>query len=359
MKLAYYISGHGFGHAVRSVEIISHLPRETQLHIKSMAPEWFFRQELDRPFECYPQSFDCGVVQSDDEEIDRHATLHAVESLYAEADTLIAHESAWLRDNGIGLVVCDVPAIPIAAARRAGIPTVAVANFTWADIYREYIPDFPEFQPIVERIEEQYRLTDTLLRVEPAFPLDLFPNRETFPPVGRRGTPRRDDLARTAELDPNKKWWLFYPGNLGMAFEWQALAAIPGAEFLTYREPPVELSNVTLIAQDAFPHKDVTASVDGVISKAGYSMLCECMANATPMLYTDRDHFAEYAVMHEALQRWEGGLFLNRDDFTKGRWRDSLERLATLRPAPLPESGGRLVAERLTQLYLHTTARHD
>ena len=33
----------------------------------------------------------------------------------------------------------DVPSFPLRAAREAGVPGVVIANFTWPDIYRQYV----------------------------------------------------------------------------------------------------------------------------------------------------------------------------------------------------------------------------
>src|SRR5208337_641413 len=43
-----------------------------------------------------------------------------------------------LRDERVAALLCDAPAVPLVAARRAGIPGLLLANFTWADIYAPY-----------------------------------------------------------------------------------------------------------------------------------------------------------------------------------------------------------------------------
>ena len=50
--LCYYVTGHGFGHAVRTTQILKALPPDLPLVIKTTAPERLFREELpEREFE--------------------------------------------------------------------------------------------------------------------------------------------------------------------------------------------------------------------------------------------------------------------------------------------------------------------
>jgi hypothetical protein len=63
---------------------------------------------------------------------------------YQDFDDRVAAESAWLVAHHTKIVVADIPPLAVAAAERAGIPSVALANFTWDWIYR----GFPESECI-------------------------------------------------------------------------------------------------------------------------------------------------------------------------------------------------------------------
>ena len=47
----------------------------------------------------------------------------------------VKEDTQGLRDEGTAAVLCDAPAVPLVAARRAAVPGFLLANFTWADIY--------------------------------------------------------------------------------------------------------------------------------------------------------------------------------------------------------------------------------
>ena len=44
-------------------------------------------------------------------------------------------------------------------------------------------------------------------------------------------------------------------------------------------------------------YEDVVGAVDVVITKPGYGIISECVANDTALLYTSRGHFVEYDVL--------------------------------------------------------------
>ena len=51
--LVYYISGHGFGHASRSIEVVNALlalAPDLPIHIRTAAPRWLFDLTVRGPF---------------------------------------------------------------------------------------------------------------------------------------------------------------------------------------------------------------------------------------------------------------------------------------------------------------------
>ena len=77
-------------------------------------------------------------------------------------------------------------------------------------------------------------------------------------------------------------------------------------------------------------------AVDVVLTKPGYGILSECLANNTALLYTSRGHFVEYDVLVAAMPRFLRSAFIGHDDLFAGRWQPHLDALLA-QPAP-PES---------------------
>jgi hypothetical protein len=94
-------------------------------------------------------------------------------------------------------------------------------------------------------------------------------------------------------------------------------------------------------------YEDLVRAVDVVVTKPGFGIVAECIANDTAILYTSRGRFVEYDVMVAEMPRFLRCEYLELDALLAGRWRDALERLRRQPPAPeKPRSDGAdIVAE--------------
>ena len=67
-KILFYITGHGFGHATRTIEVINRLrstERRFQPVISTTVPEWLFRREVNGDLQYVLCDNDVGAVQKD------------------------------------------------------------------------------------------------------------------------------------------------------------------------------------------------------------------------------------------------------------------------------------------------------
>lgn len=335
MSVVAYVSGHGFGHSAREVTILRDLPLEISLYVKTTAPEWFWRTEVKRPFTLIPDAFDVGCLQTDSLTVDVAATKAAWGAIDQHNRARRDEERAWLESVGARVVLTDVASFPL----TLGVLSVCVANFTWADIYAEY----PGFEPIVAQLEAEYAQATLLLEAGLALPMPYFPRRES---VGL--------VARTSPFTPDNGGdgfrALIYAGNWGLPFPWERLTDFPSWQFVTLTPPPVPVANLTVLPRDAMPHEALVASVDVVISKAGYGLVGECMAAGTPLIYGPREGFAEFAALDAALQAWDGGIRLTDAAFRAADW--PLAQVPSKGSVPrLPAPGGARIVERVTALW--------
>src|SRR5439155_24525097 len=114
---------------------------------------------------------DVGVVSppGDSTATDGPATLALAARVHSEAMTRLDDEVDRLREQGIAAVLCDAPAVPLVAARRAGIPGFVMSNFTWADIYAPHArPVGGDALRLVAELRRAYRHAAGLFRIEPA-----------------------------------------------------------------------------------------------------------------------------------------------------------------------------------------------
>ena len=74
-------------------------------------------------------------------------------------------------------------------------------------------------------------------------------------------------------------------------------------------------------------YEDLVHAVDVVLTKPGYGIIADCVANGTAMLYTSRGRFAEYDVMVEQMPRYLRCHYLALEPFETGVWSEALRAL--------------------------------
>jgi L-arabinokinase len=357
--IVWYITAHGYGHGVRSTAVMQALRREcpgVRLTVVSALPEDFLRDRL-RGFPggalgFRRAAFDVGLVQLDSVRADIPATLEKMESFLARRPALIESETAWLREAGANAVVADIPAIPLAAAVRAGLPRVAIGNFSWDWIYVPYAETDPRWRPAVDAFRADYASADVLLQ----YPLSpdmtaTFPRRLDIPLPSRPGHARRAELAARTGADPVSRWILLSFTTLDWTPDALArVAAIRDTEFFTVR--PLEwtgIPNIHAVERAEFPFSDIVATVDAVLSKPGFGILADCAANDKPLVYADRQNFAEYPVLERAIHQHLTHVHIPAADLYAGDLTPSLSALASALQPPvrLPLGGDTAAAEEI------------
>jgi len=354
--VAYYITAHGYGHGVRSCAIIRALqslyPR-IQVQIVSGLPADFLQHQFGAtPDSVRRESFDVGMTQIDSIRVDVPSTLRKIRALYSRRTEIVDAEAAYLARRGIGLCVVDIPALPVEAAFKAGIPRIAVGNFAWDWIYSEFLPQDGAWGPIIDRMREEYGKTDLLLRLPFCDRMDAFPKIEDIPLVASPGTSRRNEITNWTRCDPNRKWILLSFTTLEWTAEaLQRVAQLRDYEFFTVDPLGWEGSGIHRLDRRRIRFADILASMDAVLSKPGFGILSDCIANKKPLIYADRSNFLEYPILVSAIRRYIRNVHISAADLYRGDLRESLNRIWT---TPEPEEtlalgGDSIAAHRIAQ----------
>ncbi|MFN7914949.1 MAG: hypothetical protein U0Q55_06390 [Vicinamibacterales bacterium] len=345
MTLVFYISGHGFGHAARSTQLIAEVRRREpaiRVVIRTQVPEWFLRTSLDAGVSIVPGATDTGVVQPDSLTIDEAATAARAAAFYREFDAHTAREAAFLRREQASLVVADIPPVAFAAAAVAGVPSVAFGNFTWDWIYSGF-PGFDLAAPGVrERIREAQRQATQTLRLPFAGGFEGMANIFDVPLVGRRATRSRADVRARLGLDDARPVVLAtfggHGGNVPLT------AAADNREFLlvatdyeagrtTPAHPNLRVVRGADLEHAALTYTDLLGACDVVATKLGYGIVSECLLNGVPLLYALREHFIEQEVFIREMPAVMRAQFISREDLRTGHWAPAVRALLA-QPAP-------------------------
>jgi len=359
-SLVCYISGHGFGHAVRVIEVLRALRSrwpECALHIRTTVPQWFMQSGLSGPFTYASVRLDVGAVQRDSLSVDPDSTLQAYAALAADKAQLIGAEVRALEPLRPTLVFADIPALAFDVARQLDVPAVAMANFSWDWIYADYVRDLPAYKPVIDELRAAYAQATVLLRLPFHGDLTAFPNIRDIPLVARRATLSPADARRRLGLPPDDRIVLLSFGGIGVELTTAPMAP-RGVTFVATQSAgngatlPATcrfISNADLSAQGV-RYEDLVAAADVVMTKPGYGIVADCIANGTAMIYTPRGRIAEYEHLVRAIDTHLPHAFISNDDLYAGRWSDALEAVfAQPRHQPEINLGGAAVAAQVLQ----------
>ncbi|HKF65401.1 MAG TPA: hypothetical protein VKB36_02705 [Vicinamibacterales bacterium] len=328
MLVVYYISGHGFGHAARSIELIKALIAarpDLRIIVKTVAPAWLFETNLGNAVTLVPFQADTGVTQPDGVTIDERDSVQRAVEFYRTFDSLAGHEAQFLRSIGATIVLSDTPPLAHAAAARAGVPSVAIGNFTWDWIYEAYDFFMAEASYLIDIIRQAYALATRALRLPMHGGFEsMAPVIVDIPFIARRSTRDPADTRRRLGVPDDRPFVLASFGAYGVAADFQEIAR---AQHLTVLSPRAQLD-----AGLVYP--DAVAAADLVISKPGYGIVSECIAGNTRLLFTSRGRFAEYDVFVAEMPRVLRCRFIPQDDLMAGRWRTHIDELLQQPPPP-------------------------
>ncbi|MEE9609819.1 MAG: hypothetical protein V3W19_01135, partial [Desulfatiglandales bacterium] len=137
--VCFYISGHGFGHASRTMQVVKSLAEmapEVSIHIKTSTPRWFIESNLSPEYYSFHFQYnDIGVIQTDSLHLMPKITFQAYDTFFNSRQELIRQETKWIESCGIGLIVSDIPPVAFEISHDAQIPGVGITNFSWDWIY--------------------------------------------------------------------------------------------------------------------------------------------------------------------------------------------------------------------------------
>lgn len=354
--VAYYVSAHGYGHGVRSCDILRALRRrapDLPILLVSDLPQAFLANRLRGAGVAFRGgAFDVGLVQRDSIRVDLEASRNRVARLVAEWNKLVEQERAFLREQSVGLVVVDIPALPLDAAAAAGVRTLAVGNFSWDWIYNDLAVRDPRWQPLIDRFRQAYQRAERLLRLPFAPEMDTFARREDLPLLASPGVNRRAELARLTGAAPGKTWVLVSFTSL----DWDDAALrrvgdLRAYEFFTVLPLVWPGSNLHAVDRERIPYSDVMASVDVVVSKPGFGLVSECVVNCKPLIYADRTDFAEYDYLVAGIRRYLRHWHVPSEQLYRGDLAGALDAIGR-QPEPredLPRGGAEVAADRIME----------
>lgn len=327
-RVALVCSAHGFGHTTRQLALAAALRRlGAEPVLFSAAPRALVDERLPG-LELRPWWVDVGIAQRDSvhEDLPRTLALLAERCAEAAVDRLAAALAGFDR------VVVDTAPAGLEAARRAGVPALAVGNFDWPWIYRHY----PELSALAERLAH-WQAAHVGLQITPGPGLSGFQAVERFGLLGKPSSPMR--------LASEGRTVLVSFGGFGLDAVDQLLPVMSGVTWVL-APPMLRLHRPDVIYAEGLPFPALVAGADAVLTKPGYSIFAEAALAGTPLVWISRGAFPEAPAI-EAAMRERGDVKVG-----EGGVGQALEQVWS-RPRAEPVDGGE--ADRLAGRVLRDT----
>lgn len=337
--IRFYVSGHGYGHATRTAAVISailHLAPGTPVQVRTSAPQFLFPAGI----EYLPGPVEPQVVESADAlSVDGPASAEAIAGFAEGLPGFVEAEAVSARRAGVGLIAADIPFTAGLVARAADLASVAIGNFTWDWIFAET----PEARPWLALVREGYACFGAALRLplSHADGWEGFRKVEDVPLVAPRAARPREAILRDLGLQGETRPIVLIGGRAALNADALSSLQTAGAGY-------VFLHNRSLP-----DFHELVRAADAVVSKIGYSIAAECIAEGTALLYPPRTGFREEKILADGAPRHTRALPIPYADWSTGNWQPYLEAVLQL-PAPverLQTDGAAIVAERLLRIH--------
>ncbi len=359
-RLAYFISSHGFGHAARACGVVEALWRrapQVRVELFTATPRWFFELSLDRPFGHHAVATDLGLVQKSSLEEDLRETVRQLRAWVPFRRERLEPLLAAVGERSCDLVVCDVAPIGLEVARRLGLPSLLVENFTWDWIYRAYAREEPALLAVADELEAVFAGAGRRIQTEPVC-------REVdgalrVAPVSRAPRSPRAAVRRRLDVPDDARLVMVTMGGIewdyrGIDAQLAAATArdrwlvVPGGS----RTPRTVGRAVLLPHRSDHYHPDLIHAADAVVGKLGYSTVAEVHAAGVPFGYVPRPTFPESPPVEAWVRSRLPARRIEPGSFASWAWLDDLDPVLELpRNAHPPPDGGddaaRVVLEML------------
>jgi hypothetical protein len=354
--VVFYVSGHGYGHAVRTAEVIRsllELSPTCRASVRTIAPKELFAANPGEAVRVQHTQLDTGVVEENGTlAVNAQATVEQLASFLRDRQRILDAEIAFLRHDRPALLVADIPYLAGDVAEAVGIPCVGIGNFTWDWIYEPYLAGYDGAEGLIECIRQGYAKMHSYLKLPFSHDVNMFRLVMDVPLITRH--PRRSPEEVLRELgvdahDSRPRVMVAMRGRiLPAALE---AAAKRGKDFLflhieeDHSDLPENTRQVVFGPNLRFT--DVLNVCDILVSKLGYGMLAECVACQTAILFPPRIGFREDEILRSAASLTVKAREIPLADFEAGDWLAHLRRLknSSVRIVPMDTDGAKVCAQ--------------
>ena len=284
MKFAYFITDHGFGHLMRELPVMRELIRRghkvtvvTGLQQAEVTDEY-----LDHKAEIIVENTDAGlVVIPGSLIIDIDATVAKIREHINKWESLIE------KSVDADAYVIDICPWAVMAAKRKGIRSFLMTNFTWVEQYEPFVP-----AELVDRYRDAYRQADKVIFFDLANEASRKFLSEGFE-VGFSARPFDPVKVKEIRDAHDKPIVVITCGASNSGFDFDIDVSRLPYSFIVTRALKLIGDNVEYLDPKTNNTQDYVAAADYCIAKAGWSTVSEFVTAGVRTALLERDDTPE------------------------------------------------------------------
>lgn len=360
LKIAIYISSHGFGHASRMAALADELTKyQVSVFLRSDRPDFLF-DCLESPF-CTKEDVTCdfGVVHTTGLKTDVKATKDKLISLFIRRNEIVEREVSWLREQEIDLALVDIPFLAIEACDYAAVPVFAISNFDWFFIYNYVFDKDKELRPLINTIYGLYSRVSASFRI----PFSSKESMGAFPKAQKVGllAKRKDvyeDIRKLYQVAAKERILACsFGGEKGMVMEMDKICkAFKGIVISASQD--VDSDNHRYVPRSA-DWLDIIAGCDVLLTKPGYSTFAEASQFGKPILYRPRLNYPEEKVLIKGLARYKAAVEVPQKMSSIAAWKALFASTPEeYKPSATYKNQNANIAATIIGTYFAQTQRH-
>jgi len=336
------VTGHGFGHLSQCAPVVNRL-RELQpglrLTVLSELPTAVLSSRLGGEFCHVAVETDAVMRMQSAWEVDVSASCRAWREFHRDWEAGVQREVDRLREIRPDLMLADIPYRVLLAARKAGIPAMALCSLNWAALHAVYCDGGADSAAIRVQMHDGYAAADRFLNPAPSLPMPELNNVQAIGPIARLGRVRREEVFTRLKCSADTRLVTVALGGIDSALPLADWPRMDQVVWLFDRVLDSERDDLVNFTRFPLPFIDLLASSDAVLTKPGYGTYTEAVCNGIPLLTLARPDWPETPHLNTWARRHGRLVEITPDDFRRGAFASSLAALWSQPPtkaAPVP-----------------------
>jgi len=287
-KIIYYISDHGLGHTTRSIAIIREiLKNNIQVIVRNSNAANFISKSL-KDVKIKTGATDFGTkIKKDGISIDVKQSKKQINPWIDNLEKFASKEETFLSKIRPNLIISDISAMPFIIAKKLGIESMAVSNFTWYDIC-----DFLT-KKRQEKLFDAYQHADLAIKLPYGTNMKHFQNTVKTGLISRIPTITKTQIKNKLNIKNSEKIILFALGGGKNKIKFISSKNVRIFSMNTEIDNKIKSEDLSYWIEG----QEIISIADVVFFKCGYGFISEVLTNGTPFYYMkDKNHIEQNSM---------------------------------------------------------------